>query len=178
MHICYSLTFSWSNNQQSTINNQKPQKQFARRTAKFWVHPRAALRVKAALCRVLPLLVYGGKDPSAAGDVGSVAAIVEGARAASTLVSSGALLPPLLLWFGFRKLFFCPCPAANMLFHCFFFFANSRVQNNNPSLPVQNKNNKNSLPRHARPRRLPRAPVPRRRRAPRAPALLRRAPPH
>ncbi|KAI8468970.1 MAG: VTC domain-containing protein [Monoraphidium minutum] len=62
--------------------------EFQRSTTKYWLRPAHSLRVKAALCRHLPLLVYGTQCPTAQGDVASVAAIRRSAQAATSLVSS------------------------------------------------------------------------------------------
>jgi hypothetical protein len=71
--------------------------QFTRSTTKYWVHPSNILRLKLALTKQLPLLVYGADDPVSSGDVTAVAA--EGADGAegtpasqhkvTSLVSSG-----------------------------------------------------------------------------------------
>jgi len=41
----------------------QPHTQFTRSTVKYWVRPAHVVRVKAALCRQLPLLVYGAQSP-------------------------------------------------------------------------------------------------------------------
>ncbi|GBF99690.1 vacuolar transporter chaperone [Raphidocelis subcapitata] len=69
---------------------------FSRATTKYWVRPAHVARVKAALCRHLPLLVYGATCPVASGDVASVPAIRAGAKAATSLVSSVYLDTPSL----------------------------------------------------------------------------------
>jgi hypothetical protein len=48
--------------------------QFTRKTTKYWVHPSNILRLKLALTKQLPLLVYGADDPVSSGDIASVAA--------------------------------------------------------------------------------------------------------
>lgn len=69
--------------------------QFTRSTTKYWVHPSNLLRLKLALTKQLPLLVYGADDPVSSGDIAAAAA--EGADGApasqqhkvTSLVSSG-----------------------------------------------------------------------------------------
>lgn len=79
--------------------------QFTRSTTKYWVHPSNILRLKLALTKQLPLLVYGTDDPVSSGDIAAAAvaapelAVAAGSGAAShssqqahkvtSLVSSG-----------------------------------------------------------------------------------------
>jgi SPX domain protein involved in polyphosphate accumulation len=71
--------------------------QFTRSTTKYWVHPSNILRLKLALTKQLPLLVYGADDPVSSGDITAVAAEgADGAEATTanqhkvtSLVSSG-----------------------------------------------------------------------------------------
>lgn len=72
--------------------------QFTRKTTKYWVHPSNILRLKLALTKQLPLLVYGADDPVSSGDIAAVAAQEPGTKMCSldqqqhkvtSLVSSG-----------------------------------------------------------------------------------------
>jgi SPX domain protein involved in polyphosphate accumulation len=66
--------------------------QFTRATTKYWVHPGHVMRLKLALLRHLPLLVYGAADPVYRGDISSRAALLAGSSGVTSLVSSGGCL--------------------------------------------------------------------------------------
>jgi SPX domain protein involved in polyphosphate accumulation len=68
--------------------------QFTRATTKYWVHPGHVMRLKLALLRHLPLLVYGAADPVYRGDISSRAALLAGSSNVTSLVSSGASYAP------------------------------------------------------------------------------------
>jgi hypothetical protein len=70
--------------------------QFTRATTKYWVHPGHVMRLKLALLRHLPLLVYGAADPVYRGDISSRAALLAGSSGVTSLVSSGSLARPAL----------------------------------------------------------------------------------
>lgn len=63
--------------------------QFTRATTKYWVHPGHVMRLKLALLRHLPLLVYGAADPVYRGDIASREALLAGSSGVTSLVSSG-----------------------------------------------------------------------------------------
>lgn len=72
--------------------------QFTRSTTKYWVHPSNVLRLKLALTKQLPLLVYGADDPVSSGGIAAAAEAAAGGSAqgsrnqhkVTSLVSSGA----------------------------------------------------------------------------------------
>lgn len=66
--------------------------QFTRSTTKYWVHPSNILRLKLALLRQLPLLVYGATDPLFAADISSSAALRSGSQGITSLISSGEVM--------------------------------------------------------------------------------------
>jgi SPX domain protein involved in polyphosphate accumulation len=63
--------------------------QFTRSTTKYWVHPEHVTKVKLALLRHLPLLVYGAKDPVYHGDMASEESVQQEGAKVKGLVSSG-----------------------------------------------------------------------------------------
>jgi SPX domain protein involved in polyphosphate accumulation len=66
-----------------------PTPQFTRSTTKYWVHPAHLTRLKLALCRHLPLLVYGARNPVHHGDIATPGALAAAGAAVRGLVSSG-----------------------------------------------------------------------------------------
>lgn len=64
--------------------------QFTRNTTKYWVHSSNLLRLKVALTKQLPLLVYDADDPVSSGDIAAAAAGDSRQETqVSSLVSSG-----------------------------------------------------------------------------------------
>lgn len=63
--------------------------QFTRSTSKYWVHPSNILRLKLALTKQLPLLVYGTDDPVSSGDIAAAAV-----AAAELAVAAGSGAAP------------------------------------------------------------------------------------
>ncbi|KAF8068248.1 yippee-like protein [Scenedesmus sp. PABB004] len=78
----------WTAPDQARPAAAAPRTRSAAHTAKYWVAPRQVLRLKLALLRHLPLLVYGAADPAARGDAGSAAALRAGCAGVTSLVSS------------------------------------------------------------------------------------------